>query len=147
MTRNIVNIGQYKYLVEYFDSNFDNLDNQYYAEFVMLRNFTIMNNIIYDNDIYIIERKYFDEYINELHNNGKDYGNILAFPITNLKVNSYSNSYKKFNDIFNIFNDNLNEALFSIDSDNNVNYSSNVYKLYNIVSEINNDLSVNGLLK
>ena len=147
MTRNIVNIGQYKYLVEYFDSNFDNLDNQYYAEFVMLRNFTIMNNIIYDNDIYIIERKYFDEYINELRNNGKDYGNILAFPITNLKVNSYSNSYKKFNDIFNIFNDNLNEALFSIDSDNNVNYSSNVYKLYNIVSETNNDLSVSKKLK
>ena len=51
MTRNIVNIGQYKYLVEYFDSNFDNLDNQYYAEFVMLRNFTIMNNIIYDNGV------------------------------------------------------------------------------------------------
>jgi hypothetical protein len=147
VTRNIVNIGQYKYLVEYFDSNFDNLDNQYYAEFVMLRNFTIMNNIIYDNDIYIIERKYFDEYINELRNNGKDYGNILAFPITNLKVNSYSNSYKKFNDIFNIFNDNLNEALFSIDSDNNVNYSSNVYKLYNIVSEANNDLSVSKKLK
>ena len=147
MTRNIVNIGQYKYLVEYFDSNFDNLNNQYYAEFVMLRNFTIMNNIIYDNDIYIIERKYFDEYINELRNNGKDYGNILAFPITNLKVNSYSNSYKKFNDIFNIFNDNLNEALFSIDSDNNVSYSSNVYKLYNIVSEINNDLSVSKKLK
>lgn len=147
MTRNIVNIGQYKYLVEYFDSNFDNLDNQYYAEFVMLRNFTIMNNIIYDNDIYIIERKYFDEYINELRNNGKDYGNILTFPITNLKVNSYSNSYKKFNDIFNIFNDNLNEALFSIDSDNNVSYSSNVYKLYNIVSETNNDLSVSKKLK
>ena len=147
MTRNIVNIGQYKYLVEYFDSNFDNLDNQYYAEFVMLRNFTIMNNIIYDNDIYIIERKYFDEYINELRNNGKDFGNILAFPITNLKVNSYSNSYKKFNDIFNIFNDNLNEALFSIDSDNNVSYSSNVYKLYNIVSETNNDLSVSKKLK
>lgn len=147
MTRNIVNIGQYKYLVEYFDSNFDNLDNQYYAEFVMLRNFTIMNNIIYDNDIYIIERKYFDEYINELRNNGKDYGNILAFPITNLKVNSYSNSYKKFNDIFNIFNDNLNESLFSIDSNNNVSYSSNVYKLYNIVSETNNNLSVSKKLK
>ena len=147
MIRNIVNIGQYKYLVEYFDSNFDSLDNQYYAEFVMLRNFTIMNNIIYDNDIYIIERKHFDEYINELHNTHKDYGNILAFPVSNLKVNSYSNSYKKFNDIFNIFNDNINESLFNVDIDNNISYSNNVYKLYNIISETDKNFNVTKKLK
>lgn len=146
MTRNIVNIGQYKYLVEYFDSNFDNLDNQYYAEFVMLRNFTIMNNIIYDNDIYIIERKYFDEYINELRNNGKDYGNILTFPITNLKVNSYSNSYKKFNDIFNIYHNDINESLFTI-KDNDIKYSNNVYEIYNIEKQDNKKTLKNSLIR
>ena len=54
MNRNIVNIGIYKYLVEHYDINVDLKDNQYYSEFVMLRNFTIINDIIYDNDIYII---------------------------------------------------------------------------------------------
>lgn len=134
MTQNIVNIGAYKYLIESFDCNVDTLDSQYYAEFVMLRNFNIMNNIIYDTDIYIIERKYFNEYVNELIESGNDFGETLAFPITNLKVNSYSNSYKKFNDIFNIYsNGNINDALYTIDPiTNEVELSNNVYELYNI---------------
>ena len=74
----------------------------------MLRNFTLTNNIIYDNDIYIIERKYFNEYIEELKLNG-NYGNIIAFPVTDANINNYSNSYIRFNNNFNqnsIYNEN-----------------------------------------
>ena len=108
MTRNVINIGSYKYLVEHYDANTDLKNNQYLAEFVMLRNFTLTNNIIYDNDIYIIERKYFNEYIEELKLNG-NYGNIIAFPVTDANINNYSNSYIRFNNNFNqnsIYNEN-----------------------------------------
>lgn len=132
MTQNIVNIGAYKYLVEHYDANVDMKDNQYSAEFLMLRNFTVLNNIIYDNDIYIIERKYFEEYKDELIKNRKSTGKTLAFPITNLKVNSYSNSYKKFNNIFNIYGDDINGALI----DSNGNFTHNVYELYHINEDI-----------
>ena len=63
MTRNVINIGSYKYLIEHYSAVDDLKNNEYISEFVMLRNFTIMNNIIYDNDIYIFEKDHLNEYI------------------------------------------------------------------------------------
>ena len=101
MTRNVINIGSYKYLVEHYSAIDDLKNNEYSSEFVMLRNFTIMNNIIYDNDIYIIEKEHLNEYIEELKINGT-FGNSIAFPITDTNVNNYSNSYERFNNNFNV---------------------------------------------
>lgn len=128
MTRNVININAYRYLVEYYDANIDLKNNQYLAEFVMLRNFTILNNIIYDNDIYIIERKYFEEYVNELISSNKPYGNIIAFPITNTTLASYSNTYRKFNDSYNVWGEdnNINSSICNLDG----SFSNNVYTLY-----------------
>jgi hypothetical protein len=128
VTRNVININAYRYLVEYYDANIDLKNNQYLAEFVMLRNFTILNNIIYDNDIYIIERKYFEEYVNELISSNKPYGNIIAFPITNTTLASYSNSYRKFNDSYNVWGEdnNINSSICNLDG----SFSNNVYTLY-----------------
>ena len=100
MTRNIINIGSYKYLIEHYSAIDDLKNSEYISEFVMLRNFTIMNNIIYDNDIYIFEKDYLNEYIEELKING-NFGNSIAFPITDTNVNNYSNSYTRFNSNFN----------------------------------------------
>ena len=100
MTRNIINIGSYKYLIEHYSAVDDLKNNEYSSEFVMLRNFTIMNNIIYDNDIYIIEKDHFNEYVEELKINGT-YGNSIAFPITDTNINNYSDSYTRFNNNFN----------------------------------------------
>ena len=121
MTRNVINIGSYKYLIEHYDANTDLKNNQYSAEFVMLRNFTLINNIVHDNDIYIIEKKYFNEYIKEIKANGV--GNSIAFPITDSNVNNYSNSYIRFN---NNFNEN------SIYNENN-SLGNDVYELKEIV--------------
>ena len=101
MTRNVINIGSYKYLVEHYSAIDDLKNNEYSSEFVMLRNFTIMNNIIYDNDIYVIEKSHLNEYIEELKINGT-FGNSIAFPITDTNVNNYSNSYERFNNNFNV---------------------------------------------
>ncbi len=107
MTKNNINIGPYKYLIEHYDANTDLLDNQYLAEFVMLRNYTIMNNIIYDTDIYIIEKEHLNEYIEEIRNNNNHVGSALAFPITDSNVNNYSNSHVRFNNNFTL------ESLYS----------------------------------
>ena len=69
MKRNVVNIGEHRFLIEHYDADTDLGNVQYYAEFVMLRNFSIINNIANDTDIYIIEKSFFNEYIKELKEN------------------------------------------------------------------------------
>ena len=142
MTRNVINIGPYRYLIEYFDTNVDLVDNQHVREYVMFRNFMILNNIIYDKDIYIIERNFFNEYVDELKKSNKAFGNSIAFPITNAKFNSYSNSYKRFNDIFNIYDNDINSSLF----DSNGELTKNVYNLYNIENKFENGKTVKKLI-
>ena len=128
MNRNIVNIGIYKYLVEHYDINVDLKDNQYYSEFVMLRNFTIINDIIYDNDIYIIDKNHLSGYIDEI--NKSELGQSVAFPITNSKVNNYSPSFLKFNENYNTYSlltGNINSALYDSNK-----FGSDVYEIYEI---------------
>ena len=67
MQRQLYNIGGYQYVVDIYDANIDLLRNPYKRKFVMLRNFTLMNDIITDNDIYFIEKSVFDKFIKEIH--------------------------------------------------------------------------------
>lgn len=130
MNRNIVNIGIYKYLVEHYDINVDLKDNQYYSEFVMLRNFTIINDIIYDNDIYIIDKNHLYSYIDEINNPNINIGTSIAFPITNSKINNYSPSFLKFNENYNTYSlltGNINSALYDSNK-----FGSDVYEIYEI---------------
>ena len=130
MNRNIVNIGIYKYLVEHYDINVDLKDNQYYSEFVMLRNFTIINDIIYDNDIYIIDKNHLYNYIDEINNPNINIGTSIAFPITNSKINNYSPSFLKFNENYNTYSlltGNINSALYDSNK-----FGSDVYEIYEI---------------
>ena len=158
MKRNIININDYKFLIEYYDCHEDLTNTQYVSEFVMLRNFSIVNEILHDNDIYFIEKKYFDEYINELYSNDTYYGNSIAFPITNAKIISFSNSYRKFNDTFNVYDNyyddkiNINKSLYNIKVDKNGNENltigSDVYELYNIeTDQFNNHVLKNAKVK
>ena len=122
MTRNVLNIGSYKYLIEHY--NADDLKNyQYTAEFVMIRNYIIMNNIIYDTDIYIFEKSHLAEYIEELKSN-INHGVKLAFPITDTNVNNYSDNYKRFNSNFN------NDSIYN-ETDNTI--GDDIYELKEII--------------
>ena len=123
MDRNIINIGPYRYLVEHYNADIDLINNQYYAEFVMLRNFTIVNNIIYDNDIYIIDKGHFYNYVNKMKNNKLNNAETIAFPITNSKINNYSPSYSKFNENYN---------LYSIINEDSNKLGNDVYEIYEI---------------
>ena len=123
MTRNIINIGPYRYLIEHYDANTDLKNNQYIAEFVMLRNYTIMNNIIYDNDIYIIEKKHMNDYINEIKNGLPS--NSIVFPITDTNTNNYSNDYMRFNNSFD------KDSLYNSFNDSTI--GDDIYELKDIV--------------
>lgn len=123
MDRNIINIGSYRYLIEHYNADVDLTNNQYYAEFVMLRNFTIMNNIIYDNDIYIIDKNQFYTYVNEIKKNNQSNNLSIAFPITNKKINNYSSLYSKFNE---------NYDLNSIIGNGDDKLGNDVYEIYEI---------------
>ena len=122
MKRNIINIGKHKYLVEYYNANTDMTNSEYVSEFVMIRNFSIINNVVNDTDICFIERKYLDEYINELKESNSEIGYKLVFPVTDSAINSYSTSYLKFNTDFN-FDDN---ASIYVDD----NYGDSIYEIF-----------------
>lgn len=123
MDRNIINIGPYRYLVEHYNADTDLSNSQYYAEFIMLRNFTIMNNIIYDNDIYIINKGHFHKYMEEMKNDQLNNGKTIAFPITNSKIYNYSPSYLKFNENYNI-----NSIIDEVEN----TFGNDVYEIYEI---------------
>lgn len=122
MKRNIVNIGSHKFLIEHYDADTDNSNIHYYSEFVMIRNFDIINDVVNDTDIYIIERKYLDLYIEELKKSNNHTGDSIVFPITSAKIVSYSNSYFKFNTDYNI-NDNI--SIYNGDE-----YGNAIYTIY-----------------
>lgn len=126
MQRNFINVSQYKYLIEYYDANIDLSNNQYLAEFVMFRNYNILNDLVHDNDIYLIEKKYFNKYLTELKNN--EDSKYVVFPVTNLKINSYSSDYVKFNDNFNLEN---NASIYEGDE-----YGKEVYELLGIENNV-----------
>lgn len=121
MKQSIIHIGNYKYLIEQYDST-DIKDYQYLSEFVFIRNFSLMNNIVNDTDIYFIEKQYLNEYIGELKNNEEPIGTKLVFPITDNAVNSYSSSYTKFNSSYSFEN---NSAIYDDEG-----YGSGIYEIY-----------------
>ena len=140
MKRGIINIGAYRYLVEYYNVNTDMKNSQYSAEFVMLRNFYIMNNVINDKDIFIIEKSHLYEFIDEIKNNGSNIGYKLAFPITDsVNLNNYSNNPNRFNSNFDsnsIYNKNEENLL-----------GNDIYELKEIVNENNRKIYRNKKIK
>ena len=122
MKRNIVNIGAHKYLVEYYNANVDMTNSEYLSEFVMIRNFSIINNVVNDSDICFIEKQYLDEYIQELKESKTEVGYKLVFPVTDSAINSYSTSYLNFNSDFNFDN---NSSIYSGNE-----YGDSIYEIY-----------------
>lgn len=119
MKRDFLHIGYYHYLVDYFSSTSDNVN--YLSEFVMLRNFSLTNNVACDKDIMFIEKSIFNEYIKELKENGES--NIISFPVTNSKTMNFSTSLYDFNDIY------TEDSLY-VEENGELKYGFDVYELY-----------------
>ena len=101
-----VNINEYKYRIEYIP--YDECgDEKYSSEFVMLRNFTLINNIVTDNNIYFIESDVYDEYKESLRQRSEN--TSIVFP-SNKNTMYYSSTYNIFNDTY-IDNDILSDIV------------------------------------
>ena len=56
-----VKLGEYQYLVDHLINGKDFNDINICGEFVILRNYDIYNNIVYDKDIYFIEKSLYEQ--------------------------------------------------------------------------------------
>ena len=120
MNRKIINLGPYKYLCEHYINGID-FKNNVTKKFVVLRNYEIYNNIVYDKDFLFIEQS--------LYNNVSNGIESISYPIHIDNVLSFSNSHKKFNQ-YNI--DKIEELKYDIydESGNIANLKYDIFRIY-----------------
>ena len=111
--KKIINIGNYQYIYEYLKNGEDFEDIGCNGNFIILRNFEIINNIIYDKDIYFIEKSIYNKIINQ-DNFTTD---KICYPVYKNGNLFFSSSYELFADYhmnikdisYNIFTKNEND--------------------------------------
>ena len=75
MKRTQINLGKYQYICELYKNGKDFIDYNYQSKFVILRKFEIYNDIVYDKDIFFIEKDIY----NKLEKNTET--NQIVYPI------------------------------------------------------------------
>lgn len=134
MQRQLYNIGGYQYVVDIYNANNDLLRDTCQRKFVMLRNFTLMNNVITDNDIFFIEKSIFDNFIKEIYySEDKDSflekTTKLVFPIPEGNVTSFSDLYSMFNSNFKNYSLYTNYVKGETKDKDTFEYGTDVYEL------------------
>lgn len=116
MIRQNIILGNYTYLIDLYKVNTDikKVDVRY-KSFYFFRKYNLMNDILYDTDIYIIDE---DDYSKVKNNEGN-----IIYPITNKSYVGYSNNIYSFNDDLSI--DNLDTNIYNFYSiENNLDIAS-----------------------
>ena len=148
-----LNINEYTYRIEYIPYSEFGLLEDNHKNFVMLRNFRLINNISTDDNIYFIERNIFETYKNKLAtSNPKDIIDEIVFP-SNKDTMYYSPSYNIFNDTY-IDDDIINElAVYDIlektinPNDNTCTFTRadipcDLVKIYHPVTKVNQNFII-----
>lgn len=91
-----LHLNNYQYLCKYYKNNIDFKDNVI-NNFVILRNFEIFNDIIYDKDIFFIDKSIYNKIKNS------ETTDQIVFPFTNNSQILFSNSFSLFN-IYGFYN-------------------------------------------
>ena len=129
MIKKIINIGNYQYLSELYDNNDFGLLETTTSNFVMLRNFDIMNDVINDTHIFIMDKLVWKKMCEEIDVNVENYSNgfdkvtEVVFPIENTDITGYSTLYTEFNMNF------TRESLYEKDEYGNIVYGNSVYEI------------------
>lgn len=116
MIRQNIILGNYTYLIDLYKVNTDikKVDIRY-KSFYFFRKYNLMNDILYDTNIYIIDE---DDYSKVKNNEGN-----IIYPITNKSYVGYSNNIYSFNDDLSI--DNLDNNIYNFYSiENNLEIAS-----------------------
>jgi len=106
MKRTQINLGNYQYICEFYKNGVDFKDNRCQNKFMILRKFEIYNDIVYDKDIFFIEKTLFDN----LENNKET--DSIVFPIhDNKNIMKFSN----LGELFSYYNiSSINEFAYDI---------------------------------
>ena len=122
-------IGNFQYYTElYTEKDFGILESTY-SNFVILRNYNIVNNIVNDTHIYIMDKSIWLILAHELENNkdiyqdGLDHVVSTVFPIQSTTLTGFSSLYNEFNSNFD------RESFYKIDKDGNYIYGNDVYPI------------------
>jgi len=121
MIQRQISLGNYKYLCEFYENGIDFQENLT-KKFVALRNFELINNVIYDTDFYFIEQENYNKFLVKKNN--------LVFPIHINNIINYSKEFSKFNK-YEISD--INEIKYDIfDSSGNIaNIKCDKVRIYN----------------
>lgn len=128
MIEKILNIGNYQYLSELYTGDDFGINESIYANFVMLRNFNIINDVVNDTHILIMEKSEWYNLCVEIENNKDKYQNGFdkvfnsIFPIQSSPITGYSSLYSEFNNNF------TRESLYKI-VNGKITYGSDVYPI------------------
>ena len=101
MIRQNIILGDYTYIADLFIAGEDKEYMPVHKKFVMIKNTNVLNDIVYDAEVYFIEQEIINECLLEDGIvDGKKLGTKIAFPILGSKLSGYSSDYKTFNDNF-----------------------------------------------
>ena len=135
-------LGPYQYLYEYLKNGEDFNDIGCNDNFYILRNFEIINNIIYDKDIFFIEQSIYDKIVDKLTTDS------IVYPLYKNGSLFFSNTYGYFTlynislkDIsYKIYQEEINDQNESIAT--NANILCDKLRIYNPVINKNLDFIV-----
>ena len=101
MIRQNIILGDYTYIADLFVAGEDKSYEPVHKKFVMVRNSNVLNDIVYDTEVYFIEQEIINEcLLEDGHIDAKLLGTKIAFPINGAKLTGYSSDYEAFNDNF-----------------------------------------------
>ena len=110
MIRQNINLGLHTYICDLYKAE-DDLKRSVQREFVMLRRYDITDDIVYDTDIYFVEKSIINDVVSNLEDNTK-----IVWPIP-------GNVGTEFNANYTEYNSNFSEYTFKKDGDD-------LHKLY-----------------
>ena len=101
MIRQTIVLNGYTYILDLYKASSDLSDNKHYEEFMLIKKTKIMNSIMYDEDVYFINKSIVDNCIIDGVLDTDLLSNTIAYPVTKNGVTlSYSRNFKNFNDNF-----------------------------------------------
>lgn len=129
MTIQNITLGEHTFFVKLYKDKIDMKDGERLSvEYVMLRNYEFRNSIIYDTEMYFVEKSIWNEYVKRLQNSKNsnsikdDLTSGLIFPIASMNYETFSLDIDQFNS-------DIRPEMLKQDIDN-INSSPLVYELY-----------------
>lgn len=97
-----ITLGEHTFLVELYKDKIDMKGGERLSgEYVMLRNYEFRNSVIYDTEMYFVEKSIWNEYLNRLKNSKNllkdDLTSGLIFPIASMNYETFSLDIDQFN--------------------------------------------------